>query len=296
MIICSRVRILDVIQSTAAFFQKKGVESPRLQIELLLAHHLGLKRLDLYLQFERVLSGAELAPLREMVKKRAEGIPLQHITGVAPFYGRDFLVSPEVLIPRPETESLVEETLRKLRGEGGGGETAQSKLLRALDLCTGSGAIGITLALECPTVEIVAVDISETALQMARSNAGKWLDQCERVRLIRSDLFDSVEGIFDCVVTNPPYVASGVIPTLSREVGHDPVLALDGGPDGLEVIRRIVSRAGEFLTPQGWLLMEIGHDQGAQALKLCEEAGFQECRVIADLNGLDRIVTARKAD
>ena len=285
------MRILDIINSTTVFFQKKGLESPRLQIELLLAHHLNLKRLDLYLQFERELSDSELEPLREMVKKRAAGMPLQHITRIAPFYGRDFIVTEDVLIPRPETEQLVEFALGKLRGM----HPVDARKLRVLDLCTGSGIIGITLALEMDGIEIVAADISQAALEIARRNAGKHLTEEKAVEFIHSDLFSSLAGRFDLVMTNPPYIATDIIGTLSREVQCDPVLALDGGADGLEVIRKIMIGSPHFLQPEGWLLIEIGHDQAVPLVDLFSKNKFQSTGIFKDISGFDRIATGQMA-
>ncbi len=289
------MRILDVINSTTSFFEKKGITSPRLQIELLLAHHLNLKRLDLYLQFERELSDAELEPLREMVKKRATGIPLQHITGVAAFYGRDFHVSPDVLIPRPETEQVVEATLGKLRGLVEDGASADKSKLRVLDMCTGSGIIGITLLLECPAVQnVTASDISEAALGMARKNAEKNLDDLSRIEFCLSDLFDRIQGSFDLIISNPPYIPRAVISTLSPEVQFDPDGALDGGDDGLDFMRKITEKALGFLEAGGWLVLEIGHDQGSRVKGLLENAGFRQADILPDMNGFDRIALGQK--
>lgn len=280
------MRILDIINSTTTFLEKKGVESPRLQIELLLAHLLSLKRLDLYLQFERELSDGELEPLREMVKKRASGTPLQHITGMAPFYGRDFIVSPDVLIPRPETEQLVEIALSKLRGLIEEGETRR---LRGLDLCTGSGIISITMSLEWDALEMTSTDISPKALQIARKNAEKLLPDPSLLKLIESDLFHALSGSFDFIITNPPYIPSNSIPGLSKEVQFDPLIALDGGQDGMEIINQICGQLPSFLSPRGWFFVEIGHDQGQRVNELLKAKGMNSVEIFKDMNGFDRI-------
>ncbi|MDX2226232.1 MAG: peptide chain release factor N(5)-glutamine methyltransferase [Verrucomicrobiae bacterium] len=278
------MNILELIRKTTDFFEKKAVESPRLQIESLLSHHLRLKRMELYLQFERVLSEGEMAPLREMVRRRAEGVPLQHLTGLASFYGMDFGVSPAVLIPRPETESLVEAALK---------QNEITPFRRVVDVGTGSGIIALTLARHWPEAEILAVDISPSALAVAGQNAER-LGLAGRVRFVEGHLLSPAQGPFDLVISNPPYIASEVIPGLSREVRHDPLLALDGGPDGLDLIRELVSGACEKLGPGGWLMFEMGSDQGARVGKILETAGFSEIRIQPDLAGLDRVAIGRR--
>ena len=211
--------VLEVLDSTAKFFAGKGVESPRLNIEWLLAHVLGKKRMELYLEFDRPLSDRELDPLRDLVKRRAQGVPLQHLLGTVEFHGRTFLSDSRALIPRPETEHLVELVLKlPLPDEA-----------RCVDVGTGSGVIALTLAAERPRVRVQAVDRSPNALKLARENAEK-LTLTERVEFLQGDLLGPCEGPLDLVAANLPYVPSSDIAGLSREVQHDPMMALDGGP------------------------------------------------------------------
>lgn len=280
------MNILDLINATTKYFQKHGVESPRLQIEWLLAHHLRLKRMDLYLQFERELSEGELGPLRESVKRRVEGEPLQHITGVAPFYGRDFRVTPHVLIPRPETEGLVEWAVQKIKEES---------LTRVVDVGTGSGIIALTVVLESPELSVHAVDLSPEALVIARENAERH-DVVSRVEFSESNLLEGVTGEWDLILSNPPYIATDVIPTLSREVQRDPLKALDGGPDGLDLIRKLIQQSQNKLRPGGWLGMEIGSDQGPAVLSLLNGAGFSHTEIRADLTKRPRYALGQKPD
>lgn len=274
--------VLRLISWGSEYFEAKGVDSPRLTIELLLAHVLGLKRFDLYMQFDRPLRTDELERLRAMVKRRASREPLQYIVGEAHFHRHTFTVNPSVLIPRPETELLVEEVLRRAHA------------LRCLDVGTGSGCIGITIALERPDTEVVAIDISEEALSVARAN-------CERlgarnVSMIRCDFMsDDVGslGTFDLIVSNPPYVAARDLPGLEPEVrDHEPRLALTDDGDGLAFYRRILDVAPTLLRSGGNIFLEIGYGQSEALDALCRDAGF-EVDVLTDLDRVPRILWAR---
>ena len=224
----------------------------------------------------------------ELIKRRAEGTPLQHITGEQGFMGLSFKVSPDVLIPRPETELLVEEALRVLKEEYGG-EAAP----RVLDICTGSGAIGIAVKKLYPKAVVTLSDVSESALEMARTNAD--LNDCE-VEIVSSDMFDALHGrVFDMILCNPPYIPETEIETLTEEVkGHEPRTALAGGADGLDFYRILAVEAPDHLTPNGWLIMEIGYDQGGTVPELMEHMG--EVGVLKDLNGLDRVVEVHRKE
>jgi release factor glutamine methyltransferase len=282
------VTVLEVIRRSAEYLARKGVDSPRLQIELLLAHVLHLPRLQLYLNFERRLNDPELTQVRELVRRRANREPLQHLTGSAAFCGFDLAVSPEVLIPRPETEVLAERAWNLLRDSR---EVAPS----ALDYGTGSGCLAIALARHCPAARITALEISESALALARTNGARQ-GVADRIDWVRGDGFSALSPgtLFDLIVANPPYVPSAEIAGLAPEVrDYDPLPALDGGPDGLNVIRRLAIEAGAFLRPSGHLVLEFGDGQAARVADLFAGRGWVAEAVEPDLSGRARIFVAR---
>ncbi len=270
--------VLEVIQATTAYFQKHEIESPRLNIEHLLAHVLGKRRMELYMEFDRPLGDLQLEPLRELVRRRSLGEPLQHLLGTAEFCGLTFLCDKRALIPRPETEQLVELIL---------GQSRDYK--RILDVGTGSGVIALSLAAQLPESEVHAVDVSPDALVLAQENALK-LKLQERVRFSRSHLLEAAEGTYDLIVANLPYVTTGELPTLSREVRHDPVAALDGGLEGLDLLLQLVQGAKTHL--QGRLALEIGHEQSQRlSLELARENYHDICPV-DDYQGRHRFLFA----
>ena len=217
--------------------------------------------------------------------------PLQYVLGEAPFYGRMFLVDERVLIPRFDTEILVAEALRILRDI----EKKDRRTLRVLDLCTGSGCIGLTLRLEAPDISLDASDLKRDALAVAKKNEERLLPGNDGIRWIQSDLFREITDTYDLIVTNPPYIKSGDIPTLDPEVrDHEPVGALSGGEDGLRFIRRIAKEAPSHLSEDGRILVEIGDEEGADALKIFEENGWRKISVLKDLAGRDRVLSAHK--
>ncbi len=275
---------LKLIAWTQGYFARAGVASPRLDAELLLAHALSCDRVRLYLDFDKPLGAAELAAFRELVRRRAEGEPVAYLTGVKEFHGRRFRVDARVLVPRPETELLLEAALPALT-EGGA----------ALDLCTGSGALAVTLALERPGARVTATDLSAEALEVAAANAAAL---GAKVVLLQGDLFGALPSPpprFDVIVANPPYVPSGEWDGLPREVRREPRLALDGGSDGLRLLSRIAAEAPRFLVPGGLLVAEM-HESHLEALpRLCREAGFASAEARRDLAGLPRLVVARLA-
>ena len=275
------MRILEVIQKTIPYFEKAGIESPRLTIELLLAHVLKKKRLQIYLEFEREVDEATLEILRGLVKRRVAGEPLQYVTGEAEFCGLKLAVDRRVLIPRPETELLVEVV-------------AARKPATVVDVGTGSGCIALALAQRLPAAEVTAVDVSPDALAVAKANA----DRCDFknfTRLLQSDLLSIFPDSFtvDAIVSNPPYIASGELAQLPREVkDFEPAQALFAGVDGLEVIRRLVLEAKRFLSPTGFVALEIGAGQCAAVTQLFESAGYQVAQVEKDLQGHERVIVA----
>jgi len=273
---------LKLLSWTQGYFARGGVDSPRLAAELLLAHTLGCDRVRLYLDFDKPLGPEELATFRGLVKRRAEGEPVAYLTGVKEFHGRRFRVDSRVLIPRPETELLLEAGLPALPAAGA-----------ALDLCTGSGALAICLALERPGARVTATDLSAEALEVAAANAAAL---GAAVTFHAGDLFGALPAgpaRYDLIVANPPYVPSGEWEGLSREVRREPRLALDGGPDGLRLLSRLAAEAPRFLVPGGTLVAEM-HERHAELLpRLCREAGFAAAEARRDLAGLPRLVVAR---
>ena len=288
------MRILEVINRTTTYFEKQGIESPRLTIELLLAHLLEKKRLDLYLEFERELDEGTLAKLRELVKRRAGGEPLQYITGETEFYGLKFMVDKRVLIPRAETEMLVETVVKRLKPADG---TPVDRALPTtiIDVGTGSGCIAIALAKKLPTAEISALDISPDALEVARGNAA--LHQVEKkVRFFEGDLLEGVPSSFvaEKIVSNPPYIADGELAKLPKEVrGFEPVRALAAGEDGLKVIRRLVMNAKRALSASGFVALEIGAGQREAVEGIFGQQGYAVVEVVKDLQGHERVVVAQ---
>jgi release factor glutamine methyltransferase len=279
------VTVLELIQNTTAFFQRKGVESPRLSIEHLLAEALGKRRLDLYLDYDQRLPEQILEPLRDKVRRRSEGEPLQHLLGSWEFFGRRFKTDRRALIPRPETERLAELILTQI-------PASTSPGTRLADVGTGSGVLAITLALERPGLEVVATDLSADTLALARENADVYeLDG--RIAWLQTDLLSEVDTDFDFLVANLPYVPSAEIAKLSREVRHDPPLALDGGEDGLDVIRRFLEQAPSRLKPEGRVYLEIGISQSGGVVDILQKEKFSDISVEKDYQGEDRFVIAR---
>ena len=276
------MRILDVINKTVPYFEKAGVESPRLSIELLLAHVLKKKRLQLYLEFEREVDEALLEILRGLVKRRVAGEPLQYVTGEAEFCGLKLAVDRRVLIPRPETEILVEMV-------------AARQPATVVDVGTGSGCVALALAHRLPNAAVTATDISPEALAVAQANAARY--PCKNfTRFLQGDLLSALPDSFtaDAIVSNPPYIASGELAQLPREVkDFEPVQALVAGADGLDVIRRLVPAAKRFLSPIGFVALEIGAGQCPAVTELFIGAGYTVVQVEKDLQGIERVIVAQ---
>jgi release factor glutamine methyltransferase len=305
--------VLELLKKTSEYFQQKGIESPRLNIDLLVAKILGCGRMDLYMQFDRELYEDELDKLRELVRRRVNREPLQHLLGDVEFMGLTFLCDARALVPRPETELLVDTLLRKFSPLKGPRKKPKTKVIplgetsapeeeataaekvafaptRLLDLCTGSGVIALSLAHHWPGAEVTATDLSPEALALAGENAVKL---GLKPRLLQGDLYAALpdgDPRYDGIVSNPPYIPSGELPGLQREVQFDPALALDGGGDGLDLIRRIVAEAPQHLVPGGWLALEVHHDQGPAVADLLRGAGFDAVEVVEDYSGIGRFV------
>jgi release factor glutamine methyltransferase len=276
--------VLEVLQSTTGYFQKRNIDSPRLNAEHLLAHVLGRKRIDLYLDFERRLPESELAPLRELVKRRGSGEPLQHLLGTVDFCGRSFRCDKRALVPRPETEQLVELLISHFKSE--------IVSPRVIDVGTGSGVIALTLAAEFLEAEIVGIDISDDALMLARENAER-LGMAHRVRFLRSNLLESMQPSFDLIVANLPYVSTEDRQNLSREVLHDPEVALFAGARGDELMRQLIAQAPPWLRPGGMLAMEIGIGQSETLVGALAAKNYRDIWTEKDYSGVIRFLFAR---
>jgi release factor glutamine methyltransferase len=274
--------VLEILQSTTAYFKKREIESPRLNAEHLLAHALKRKRIELYLEFERVLTEAELAPLRDLVRRRGQGEPLQHLLGTVEFCGRVFVCDKRALVPRPETEQLVE--LLKSR--------IPDSPSRILDVGTGSGVIALSLAGMFPEAKIVATDISEDALALATENAAR-LGLGTNVIFAKTDLLEGIESTFDLIVANLPYLATRERGTLSREVLRDPDGALFAGEKGDEIVRKLIDSARARLSAGGLLALEVGLGQADDLAALMAEKNYHDIKTERDYGGVIRFLFGR---
>ncbi len=274
--------VLEVLQATTAYFKKHHIENPRLNTEHLLAHVLGRKRIELYLEFERNLTEMELGPLRDLVKRRSEGEPLQHLLGTVEFCGLTFLCDKRAMVPRPETEQLVELLKSEIRNP-------KSEIA---DVGTGSGVIALSLAAEFPHATIMAIDISDEALALAQENAAR-LNLTDRVQFLKSRLLENVERAFDLIVANLPYISTQDRRTLSREVLHDPEVALFAGGQGDELVRELIDQAPSRLRPGGMLALEIGLGQSKGLLSALAEKNYRDISSKNDYNGVTRFLFGR---
>jgi release factor glutamine methyltransferase len=274
--------VLEVLQATTAYLKKRNVENPRLNAEHLMAHALGRKRIELYLDFERALTETELAPLRGLVKRRSEGEPLQHLLGTVEFCGLTFLCDKRALVPRPETEQLVELVESRI----------ENRELRIVDVGTGSGVIALSLAAKIPEAKVLGLDVSEDALALAQENAAR-LNLTERVQFLKRRLLENVEDAFDLIVANLPYISIQDRPTLSPEVLHDPEVALFAGAQGDELVRELIDQARFRLGPGGVLALEIGLGQSEALLSALAEKNYRDISSKNDYNGVTRFLFAR---
>lgn len=270
----------------------------KIDAEELFCYLTGTDKVGLFLKAEEEVDPETEEKYNELIRKRAERIPLQHITGVQEFMGHNFKVSPDVLIPRQDTETLVEEAAKAIQDTPAEKLTLLEKLRggkewEVLDLCCGSGAIGLSLSKICSHIKLTASDISEKALKVAAENAKELR---VKARFVQGDMFTPHSGKkFDMIVSNPPYIRTIMISILQEEVKkHEPLNALDGGRDGLDFYRVIVEKAADYLKPGGYLLLEIGHDQGEDLRKMLKDSGrYTAAEVIKDLPGKDRVVKCR---
>lgn len=272
--------VLEVLQSTTAYFQKRGIENPRLNAEHLLAHSLGRKRLDVYLEFERDLAEPELAPIRELVRRRGQNEPLQHLLGTVEFCGNVFLCDKRALVPRPETEELVSLLLQSARNPS-----------TILDVGTGSGVIALTLAQKFPGAKIIATDVSDDALLLARENATRL--QIDRVEFRNSDLLENVDEKFDLIVANLPYISRHDRDQLAAEVLRDPEVALFAGEKGDEIIRQLIETSPAYLNAGSLLALEIGLGQEPALIELLRRKNYRDIEAKNDYSGRTRFLFAR---
>ena len=271
---------------------KRGIESPRLDAELLLASALGCDRVRLYIDMDKPLTDDELGRFKPLVKRRGEREPVAYILGVKEFYGRPFFVEPGVFIPRPETEILVQVALEALSQLASTRTSLAEGPLRALDLCTGSGAVGVTLAAERKDAQVDLAELADAPFLAARRNAETHAPG--RARVHQGDLFAALPDTsarYHAITANPPYIPDGE--TLPPEVMQEPLRALFGGKDGLEVARRIIAEVPRWLLPGGFFATEIDPSQAVIVAGLCRAQHLAEVRVVKDLAGLDRHVVAR---
>lgn len=265
-----------LLQEGTAELTQAGISDAEIDAMYLLEYTFSIKKIDFLLDRKKEAKIEKIELYRFYIAKRKAHVPLQHIIGSQEFMGYEFMVNEHVLIPRQDTEVLVEEALKYAEGK------------RVLDMCTGSGCIILSLSKLCHLQKAVGVDFSEKALEVAKENGIRL--KCE-VQWIHSDLFSNVTEKYDVIVSNPPYIETEIIDTLMEEVReHEPVMALDGGTDGLDFYKRIISEAKNFLLPNGWLCFEIGYNQGKAVEQLMEQTGFIDCHIVKDLPGLDRVV------
>lgn len=274
-----------ILKWSEQYFGSHGAETPRLDAEVLLSHLLGEKRIYLYVHFDQPLTADELARYKEMVKRRTAGEPVAYICGEKEFMGLAFKVTPSVLVPQPDTETLVEAAIERLRGK---------KSPRIADICTGSGAIALALAHYLPETSVAATDISADAVSIAKENA-ETLELSERVQFFEGDLLAPLAGeTFDAIVSNPPYIPSADIEGLPREVRAEPKIALDGGADGLDFYRRLVRESAALLNDGGFLAVECGDTQAGAIVEMAVTGGFGKTEIVRDLADKERVVVLWK--
>ena len=284
--------IQKLLNWVTEYFTDKGVDAPRLSAELLLSHVLGLKRIELYTQFDKPVAKPQLDELRGLVKRAGGHEPVAYLIGKTEFYSLELNITSDCLIPRPETELLVQRAIEFLRTRHG--------TQFVCDLCTGSGCVAVAMARNVPEARVIATDISAAALEVAARNVDKH-QLTERITLLQGDLFEplvqplDVEQ-FDLIACNPPYVSTVEYETLDKNVkDYEPRIALYAGDDGLDVYRRIIEKADQFLKPEAVLMLEIGYAQGNAVRELLEQNNaFAEIIIEKDFHDNDRIVTAKK--
>ena len=276
------VLVKDVVAKAIEKLDAAGIAESRIDSWLLAESVLGVSRQDLFLEPEKSVGEEQAQKYLNAVSVRVKHIPLQHITGYQQFMDLEFVVNKDVLIPRPETELLVEQVVSYIKDND----------VKVLDMCTGSGCIAVSVDRMCANADVTAVDISEKALKVAGENN---IRNEGRVTFVQSDLFENIHETYDIIVSNPPYIPTSDIETLMEEVReHEPRLALDGSTDGLKFYREICTNAVNYLNENGKIFLEIGYDQGRTVPELLRENGFTDIQVLKDLSGNDRMVIAGK--
>lgn len=281
--------VLELLNWSADYLEKKGIENSRRNVEELLCLTLKCERLDLYLKFEMPLKSQELEAYRKYFKRRVNREPLQYILGETDFYNSKIKLHKKVLIPRPETELLVERVLEKI-------DFLDLESTKILDIGTGSGCIAISLAFELPGSQVLGIDISEDAVSLAKENA--ILNEVSNAKFILRNALETPRktNIFDFIVSNPPYIESSEIPKLMPEVkDFEPILALDGGEDGFDFYREVIPNCRLLLKEKGFVFFEVGYTQAQKLKEILSESGFEKVEIFSDFNGIERIVVAQKS-
>jgi release factor glutamine methyltransferase len=280
--------IKALLEWITPYLTDKGVDAPRLCAEMLICHVLGKQRIDLYTQFDWIVPQAQLEQLRALIKRASEHEPVAYLVGKTEFYSIELAIGPACLIPRPETELLVQHAIEALRTRTGEQQV--------LDLCTGSACISVALAKNCDNARVIAADISEPALKIARDNVRKY-ELNDRIELHQGDLFEPVTGqVFDMIVSNPPYVSDSEYEKLDQNVkAYEPRLALHAGSEGLDLYERMLSQMDSFLKPEGVLMLEIGSTQGPTLQAMLTQQGlFRDVQILKDFQGHDRVAVANR--
>ncbi|MBM7557033.1 peptide chain release factor N(5)-glutamine methyltransferase [Halanaerobacter jeridensis] len=281
-----KLNIKEILDKTVDYFEKYDIAQPRLDAEVLLADLLDMERINLYVNFDRPLSPDEVDTYRELILKRRQGTPVAYLVGEKEFMGLKFKVNSDVLIPRPETEHLVQSILNRI-------DTWEEEEVKIADIGTGSGAIIISIAkLADKLVQGIAIDISESSLAIAQENAAN-LEVEEQLEFKEGNLLEPLDEKVDIIVSNPPYIPSGEIDGLQEEVQQEPSLALDGGQDGLDYYRKIIDQAVDYLTTDGLIIFEVGIEQSQDVADLLKKRNYSNIEIKKDYSDIERVVLAK---
>jgi release factor glutamine methyltransferase len=282
--------VKEVLFYGTSLLRSANIETPQLDASLILAHLLRVEKSRLILMYNDFVSDETFCEFENLMKRRTEGENVAYLIGKKEFWGLAFKVNASVLVPRPDTEILVEAALNWIKSQA---EKTLQRNFRVIDICTGSGAIAVALKHECSELIVEASDISEAALAVASENVRNLLGE-KSITLHQSNLLNDIPGTFDAIVSNPPYVPTKIISSLSKEVQREPLLALDGGEDGLDLIRTLISAASKKLNPNGKIFLEADSEQMSAIKGLLQECGFVDIELVKDLAGLNRVISGRK--